>query len=155
MSLKRLLCYVRLELLVLRRQFVPKRSCRSDRAKYRRNIGPLSDLSTVFHFTSVRACKGILQGGFRESRSGWLGPGVYAGTLPNPPGWLKIWLWGQYNCPVRVPIKRLGKQDFSKVARVFPPYTVVVRRSEWPDHPLFRPCPKDLLADVQAVSTCS
>ncbi len=155
MSVKRLLCCVRLELLALRRQFVPERLCRGTRSEYRRATEPLSGLSTVFHFTSGVACKGILLEGFRESRRGWLGPGVYAGTLPNPPGWLKLWLWGQFNRPVRVPVKRLRNADFSKVSGAFPPYTVVVRKSEWPRHPLFHPCPKDLLADVQAAPTYS
>lgn len=151
----RLLCWARLELMSLRRQIVSARECRRIRAGYSRLAGPVADLSMVFHFTTGLASKGILLHGFRESRRGWLGPGVYAGTLPNPPSWLKVWLWGLYRRPVRVPIKVISKARFSTIAVVFPPYTVVMRAEEWSGHPLFRGCPKDEVGEIQALSTCS
>lgn len=66
--------------------------------------GRVADPKVVFHFTSVTALRSILAHGLRPSWTGVFGPGVYAGTIPDPGWWRAVIFGGLMNRPIRVPI---------------------------------------------------
>src|SRR3954467_12188949 len=108
------------------------------------------DLASVaFHFPSLQKSREIVVNGLRESKAGWLGPGVYAGTIPCPHVLVKTLLWGLWRRPVRIPIVGIDCRRIRKTGFQFPPYSVVVRRSDFPDQPLFRMCPTEMMNELR------
>lgn len=88
-----------------------------------------------FHFTDAVAAEQILASGFRASRAGFWGPGVYAGTTPTPSIFLKL-AWGVPLKRRRVPIDPSKAPEFRRVP--WPPCTAVCP-TPWPvSPPLFK-----------------
>lgn len=95
--------------------------------QFRSGVNPNNEF--VFHFTSLKGGKGIVESGYlKPTTLGLKGSGVYTGTISTP-SWgvehIPIYGWGVADTSVRIPIKISSNMDIRYQS--WPVYTAVIR----------------------------